>query len=118
MFRDYMLRWCAARTTPCVTAYSDERSEEECAVGEGRIKSVRRAYRTLIIGIANKFRHQEVFVTCSTLRALAISPLLCRAPLLASLVAVRGYARFGTLRAPFIPPVSQQPKLELVSSKL
>ena len=45
-FRKF-LRWCVERTTPCLTAYSDERSEEDCAVGDGRIKSVRRAYRTL-----------------------------------------------------------------------
>ena len=29
-------------------AYSDEQSEEECAEGDGQIKSVRRAYRTML----------------------------------------------------------------------
>ena len=39
--------WCAKRTTSCLTAYREERSDERCADSVRADEAVRRAYRTL-----------------------------------------------------------------------
>ncbi len=79
-------KWCAKRTTPCLTAYPDERSEEGCAVGVRRCGQC--AERTACY--KSSFRYNLFFLMCGTLCA-PLHPLrTIRAPLVATLLAVRG----------------------------
>ena len=64
-FRKFLLRWCAARTAPCLTAYPDERSEEGCAAGVRQCGQC--AERTA--RCKPSLRHNLFFLMCGTLCA-------------------------------------------------